>query len=192
MSLDSTPHLDDKIKSAKCKLMVLKTSIGKFWGPKPSLMLWAYKQVVLPALTYGCFVYTHKVGGKSIERLKKVSRLAHQLVAPIARSAPTGGLEVISGTPPIHLQMINTGMDTVLRIGQPKPLWDGLTANGSKGFFRFWSDKIPESINKALSDKCQTLFNWCPGREMTMILPDPNKLVGSMGVKTVHNPEDCW
>ena len=113
-NLDFTQHLDDKIKIAKRKLMALKSSIGKIWGPKPSLMLWAYKQIVLPALTYGCFVYAHKVGSKSIERLKKVSRLAHQLLAPISRSAPTGGLEVISGTPPIHLQMINTSMNTVL------------------------------------------------------------------------------
>ena len=132
------------------------------------------------------------MGSKSIEKLKKVSRLAHQLIAPIARSAPTGGLEVISETPPIHLQMTNTSMNTVIRIGQPKPVWDGLTANGSKGFYRFWSDKIPDSITIALPDKCQTLFNWIPGRAMTMKLPDPNKLVGSMGVKTVQDPGNCW
>ena len=85
-----------------------------------------------------------------------------------------------------------TSMNTVLRIGQPKPVWDGLTANGSKGFYRFWSDKIPDSITRALPDKCQTLFNWIPGRAMTMKLPDPNKLMGRMGVKTVQDPENCW
>ncbi|MCP3891424.1 MAG: hypothetical protein GY702_21550, partial [Desulfobulbaceae bacterium] len=144
-NLDFNPHLDEKIKSAKRKLMALRSAIGKFWGPKPSLMLWAYKQVVLPALTYGCFVYAHKVSKKSTERLKKVSRLAHLLLAPIARSAPTGGLEVISESAPIHIQMSDLSMNAVLRIGQPKPVWEGLTANGSKGFYRFWSDKIPDS-----------------------------------------------
>ena len=191
-NLDFTLHLEEKIKSAKRKLMALRTAIGKFWGPKPSLMLWAYKQVVLPALTYGCFVYAHKVGSKSKERLKKVGRLANLLLAPIARSAPTGGLEVITGTAPIHIQMINISKNTVLRIGQPKPVWDGLTTNGSKGFYRYWSDEIPDSITRVKPDKCQTLFNWVPGRTMTMKLPDPNKQVGSMGVKTVHDPDACW
>ena len=44
--LDWFPHIDEKIKVAKKKLMQLHTAIGKYWGPKPSLMLWAYKQVV--------------------------------------------------------------------------------------------------------------------------------------------------
>ena len=60
------------------------------------------------------------------------------------------------------------------------------------GFYKFWSDKIPDSITRAVPDKCQTLFNWIPGRAMTMKLPDPNKFVGSMGVKTVQDPENCW
>ena len=146
-------------------------------------MLWAYKQVVLPALTNGCFVHAHKVSSKSKEKLKKVSRLAHLLLAPIAPSAPTGGLEVITGTAPIHIQMIDICKNTVLRIGKPKPVWEGLTANGLKGFYRFWSDEIPDSITRVKPDKCQTLFNWVPGRTMTMKLPDPNKQVGSMGVR---------
>ena len=61
-----------------------------------------------------------------------------------------------------------------------------------KGFYRFWSDEIPDSSTRAKPDKCQTLFNWVPGRTMTMKLPDPNKQVGSMGMKTVQNPDACW
>ena len=190
--LDWKPHIDEKIKAAKKKLMLLHSAIGKYWGPKPSLMLWAYKQVILPSLTYGCFVYAHKLDKVRLDRLKKVSRLAHQLLAPIARSTPTGGLEVITGTPPIHLEMQAKSLSTILRIDRPKPVWEGLTSKGSKGFYRHWSEKMPNQITKVAPDRCRTLFNWIPGQSMTMRLPDPLKWVGRMGVKTTDNPKGCW
>ena len=155
-------------------------------------MLWAYKQVILPALTYGCFVYAHHLDETRMDRLKKVSRLAHQLLAPMARSAPTGGLEVITGSPPIHLQMQLISMSAILRMAKPKPVWDGLLSNGAKGFYRHWSEKIPYQISKVEPDRCQTLFNWIPGQSMTVRLPDPKKQVGTMGVKTADNPNGCW
>ena len=162
--------------------MQLHSSIGKYWGPKPSLMLWAYKQVVLPSLTYGCFVFAHKLNDKLKDRLRKVSRLAHQLLAPMSRSTPTGALEVITGTAPIHLEMKTISMNAILRISRPKPYWEGLMSNGSKGFYRYWSDLLPEAISKVKPDRCQALFNWIPGKTMTMRLPDPQKMVGTMGV----------
>ena len=190
--LDWFPHIDEKIKVAKKKLMQLHTAIGKYWGPKPSLMLWAYKQVVLPALTYGCFVYAHQLDEKRLDKLKKVSRLAHQLLAPIARSAPTSGLEVITGTPPIHLEMQLLSISTILRINRPTPVWEGIKANGKRGFYRHWSEKTPDQISQVSPDRCRTLFNWVPGYSMTMRPPDPQKIVGKMGMKTVENPKGCW
>ena len=147
---------------------------------------------MLPALTYGCFVFAHKLDEARKDRLKKVSRLAHQLLAPIARSAPTGGLEVITGSPPIYIEMQSISMNAILRIDRPKPIWEGLMSNEAKGFYRYWSDKIPESISRVVPDRCQALFNWIPGFAMTMRPPDPSKWVGSMGMKTAYKPEDCW
>ena len=98
--LDWRPHLDAKINAAKTKLMLLKTNTGKYWGPKPALMLWAYKQVVLPSLCYGCVVFAHTLDEPRLAKLRRLNRLALQLIAPFAPSTPTGGLEVITDTPP--------------------------------------------------------------------------------------------
>ena len=65
-------------------------------------------------------------------------------------------------------------------------------SNGSKGFYRHWSDLIPEEISKVKPDRCQALFNWNPGQTMTMRLPDPQKMVFTRGVKTANNPDRCW
>ena len=110
----------------------------------------------------------------------------------MSRSTPTGALEVITGSAPIHLEMKAISMNAILRINRPKPHWEGLMSNGSKGFYRHWSDLIPEAISKVKPDRCQALFNWIPGKTMTMRLPDPQKSVGSMGVKTANNPDGCW
>ena len=65
-------------------------------------------------------------------------------------------------------------------------------SNGSKGFYRHWAEKIPDSISRVAPNRCQTLFNWIPGNSMTTRLPDPRNQVGQMGVKTVENPDGCW
>ena len=65
-------------------------------------------------------------------------------------------------------------------------------SNGSKGFYRHWSEKMPNQITKVAPDRCRTLFNWIPGQSMTLRLPDPLKWVGRMGVKTTDNPKGCW
>merc|ERR1712242_633412 len=51
---------------------------------------------------------------------------------------------------------------------------------------------MPNQITKVAPDRCRTLFNWIPGKSMTMRLPDPLKWVGRMGVKTTDNPKGCW
>ena len=63
-------------------------------------MLWAYKQVVLPSLCYGCVVFAHTLDEPRLAKLRRLNRLALQLIAPFAPSTPTGGLEVITDTPP--------------------------------------------------------------------------------------------
>ena len=171
--LDWKPHIDAKINAAKAQIMLINTATGKYWGPKPSLMLWAYKQVILPALCYGCVVFAHTLDEKRLAKLRRLNRLALQIIAPIARSAPTGGLEVITDTPPIHLEMQRRSMTTVLRIERPKPIWDGIMSNGSLGFYQHWRARIPNTLSGAPPNRCRTLFNWVPGRSATLRPPLP-------------------
>ena len=36
-------------------------AIGKVWGPKPDLMVFLYKQIILPGLLYACFAWAHVI-----------------------------------------------------------------------------------------------------------------------------------
>ena len=151
--------------------MLLNTATGKYWGPKPALMLWAYKHVVLPSLCYGCVVFAHTLDETRLAKLRRLNRLALQLITPIARRTPTGGLEVITDTPPIHLEMQRRSLNTILRIERPKPIWNGIMSNGSPGFYKHWSAQIPDTLSKAPLNRCRTLFNWVLGLSATLRPP---------------------
>ena len=99
---------------------------------------------------------------------------------------------MITGSPPIYLEMQKISMSTILRIERPKPAWEGRMENGTKGFYKVWTEKIPSCISKVALDRCQVLFNWIPGDSMTIRKPDPQNRVGKMGVKTAEHPDKCW
>jgi hypothetical protein len=58
--LSWSTHINNKIKSCKWKLMQLRAAVGIRWGPRPDLMAWAYKGIILPVLTYGALVWAHR------------------------------------------------------------------------------------------------------------------------------------
>ena len=50
-------HILNKVKKAKSLLIKAKSAIGQLWGPKPSLMRWAYTGIVRPMLIYGNLIW---------------------------------------------------------------------------------------------------------------------------------------
>jgi hypothetical protein len=46
--LSWTSHIVSKIRACKGKLMQIRSAVGIRWGPRPDLMAWAYKGIILP------------------------------------------------------------------------------------------------------------------------------------------------
>ena len=71
-------------------------AITKKFGSRPLLMRRAYTTIVIPALTFGCHVFGDKCLQETIKKsLNRLNRLASLLIAQVAPSTPTKGLEVI-------------------------------------------------------------------------------------------------
>ena len=64
----------------------------------------AYTTIVIPALTFGCHVFGDKCQQESIKKsLNRLNRLASLLIANVAPSTPTKGLEMIYNLMPLEI-----------------------------------------------------------------------------------------
>jgi ribonuclease HI len=108
------------------------------YGPKPSLMKWAYEGVVLPSLTYGCIVWGKKLG--SFEpQLRRLNRMAINTMVSIPRSTPTRAVELITGLVPLNLAIEEKAMLSYTRLKNKDPLSESLRATDSH--LLYWKEK---------------------------------------------------
>ena len=90
------------LSTVKCALR-LGNSIR---GLSPIQRRTLYKSCVIPLLTYGCRVWWRKHGIKGLMTI--LSKAQHEGVRWILsafRTSPIGGMEVLSGVPPLHLHI---------------------------------------------------------------------------------------
>jgi hypothetical protein len=91
--------------------------------------------------TYGCHVWGNY--NKTIlmtKKLDKLNRLTALLLAPVKKSTPTKGLEIIYDLMPLHLYIecrVSEIMARIRETVQPNN-WDGL--GSQKGHIRLWDD----------------------------------------------------
>ena len=129
-------HIQNKIKKAKRFLLMLKNSVGKLWGPRPrSLLLYAYKNMVIPSLAHGAIVwYKSCQNASSKKKLAQLNRLICSALMPLRYSTPTAGLETTLNLMPLHFCVAKLALNTYVRVRTiVKPSWDEIGANGKLG-----------------------------------------------------------
>ena len=108
------PHIVNKINQAKKALYAARSSLGKMWGPSPKMMLWLFKVVIRPMITYGSMIWAHGLKGKLKNKLRSLQRLALLMTGHYRNGTPTAGLEVITDTMPIDLFIDKEAVSTVI------------------------------------------------------------------------------
>ena len=99
-------HVENKIKSIKKLLMMVRGAIGRLWGPTPQAMLSAYKTIIVPSLSYGSLVWHKAVENQTNQiKLGKLNRLFISTICSFRKSTPTAGLEIILNLAPLHLRI---------------------------------------------------------------------------------------
>ena len=77
--LNLKTHVMEKIKNAKRFLFNIRKCVGKLWGPSPKMMLWAYKAMARPMLSYGSVIWQPRIASctsinKQLQRLQRLGR----------------------------------------------------------------------------------------------------------------------
>ena len=109
--------------------MAFHYAIAKKYGPNPTLLKRAYTTIVLPALTYGCHVFGDKCLQETVKKsLLRLNRLASLLIAQVAPSTPTRGMEVIYDLMPLEILIEKKASETMARINnQLHSTWIGIS-----------------------------------------------------------------
>jgi hypothetical protein len=158
-------HILHRIKKCKAKLMQLRSAIGVKWGPSPKLMIWAFKSVIIPSLTYGSILWGNtKFSSKVKTQLVRLSRLACLGVGPMRPSTPTAGLEIILNLPPLDLVCLREGANAARRtLPKVKCQWNGKGVRKDNGTLLNWK-KFFEGAKIKLhpEDRDSRSFNWNP------------------------------
>ena len=121
-------HIKTKVSKPINFLAMIKPAINYIYGLSPARMLWIYKQILLPRITYGSHVWGHSLTQEHKASIRSVERLALRYFAPIWKTTPTASLEVILNKKPSHLEVVGVGIKTYLRIKDQfqNNFWDGI------------------------------------------------------------------
>ena len=139
--------------------MAYHYAIIKKYGPNPILMKRAYTTIVIPALTFGCHVFGDKCLQETIKKsLNRLNRLASLLLAHVAPSTPTKGMEVMYNLMPLDILIEKRASETMARINdQIQPSWDGIGKNNKNGLITRWTSAAAKICNNiVITDKIPT------------------------------------
>jgi ribonuclease HI len=110
-------HIDNLCKKTKGILMQCRRVVGPTWGFKPATMRWVYDVMVKPILSYGATIWVNGTKTKHNQQLLSgVQRLANVIITGALPTTPGSALDVINGSPPLHLWLAEEAAKGALRL----------------------------------------------------------------------------
>jgi ribonuclease HI len=174
-----TEHLKERVSKGMKVMNMAKALVGQTWGLSSEKLMWIYKAMVRPIVTYGALVWAKsiiKTTKKSLDRLQRLTLLS---ISHAMRSTPTAGMEVILGLSPLDLYAEAEAMKARVRTRRSlKDRWDGL--GSLKGHRRHWDDMLRGVCPKALPlDLVTRTRNW----EERKVVKNPDVVIYTDGSK---------
>ena len=164
-------HIHTKVAKAIKWLAVLKPAIDNIYGLSPARMLWIYKQILLPRITYGALVWGHSLTLEQQHTIRSLESLTFRYFAQIWKNTPTASLEVILNQKPAHLEVLSTAIKTFIRIKDQfqNNFWDGLPhGRGCSHLMKLKQITsqiihVDQSLDLFVSDyRKNPMYNWNP------------------------------
>ena len=178
-------HINTKVAKAIKWLAIIKPAINSIYGLSPARMLWIYKQILLPRITYGVIVWGHSLTIEQQHTIRSLEGKVFRYFAQIWKSTPIASLEVILNLKPAHLEVLSAAIKSFIRIKDQiqSNFWDGIPLNKGCGHLR----KLKQITNKIthvgqplelfVSDyRKNPLYNWNPLTRDQLTAVHPNDI----------------
>jgi ribonuclease HI len=182
--LSWTSHIKHIIEKSRKSLWATRAMVAKSWGISPKIMMWVYKQIILPRITYGSVVWWHKAKIKKYSsKLDSLQRAALMMVTGAMRSTPTKSLNVLMNVNSLEMQIQSTAMKTCARLR-----WNGSWISQGNQLEHREISKFLDLITGNIScDK--TEIRWNTNYKYDTIINERN--TWNRGLYIENNP-NCW
>ncbi|XP_048004470.1 uncharacterized protein LOC125240570 isoform X2 [Leguminivora glycinivorella] len=169
--LNWSKHLEQKLSKATVAFWQCRRMVGKKWGLAPHIILWLYKMVIMPMISYGAIVWWPRTKQTTaIDKLNKTQRLACVATTGCMRTTPTAALEIMLGLLPLHIYIQKEAAATALRL-KDLTLWTKLNAT-HKIIYSDMISKMP--MLEAPVDKIPKTTIFCK-KYTTLLTEDPKE-----------------
>lgn len=115
-------HIDAIVSKANRAFWAVGALCGRYWGLQPRRVLYIYKSIILPRITYGSIVFWHKLhssynGNNSrIKTIATVQRRAALFISGAMKTTPTIPLLAILKLTPIDIHICRRALETYVRL----------------------------------------------------------------------------
>ena len=164
--LSWTEHLRERVSKGIKVMNMAKALVGQTWGLSSDKLMWIYKAMARPIVTYGSLVWAKSITQTSKRGFDRLQRLVLLSLSHAMRSTPTEGMEVILGLSPLDLYAEAEAMKARVRTRRSLgDRWDGL--GSLKGHRRHWDDLLRVVCPKTLPlDLVTRTRNWEERKEV--------------------------
>ena len=159
-------HVDAVVEKAKKLLHATRRVVSDNWGLDVKRAKWVYDVVVKPAVTYGAVVWSPELSKTNWNKLEGIQRLACLTITGGIRTAPTRGLELIAGIPPIEIAVEKIALQARMRTKKLVPrTWSGehVFDKTRRGHLTLLDDKLSRTFGEEAEQECRWthhLWNW--------------------------------
>ena len=111
-------HIKLKCQQATKLLHMSRNFTAKTWGLSPGRIRWIYKQVILPTISYACFVWIHRISENAnlSKLLCKIQKMVTLYITGGLQKSPNLTLDILSGLMPIDVHLKFNASKTAIRL----------------------------------------------------------------------------
>ena len=113
------PHITEKSTKANRCLLLCRRAVGQTWGLSPKVMMWIYKTMIRPIMSYAVTVWAAGLETRTCDsKLTFLQRRACMSVSSAYPGTPSAALEMLLGLPPLPLFLKGLAVTGAYRLKQ--------------------------------------------------------------------------
>lgn len=137
MKLNMNEQLDSLKGKANRALWAANSLCKRNWGLQPKKMLYIYKSIIVPRLTYGCLIFWNKFSNERgnvmrTKNLRTLQRRAIMMITGASKNVPTLPLLAIMDITPLEVLFERRALEAHIRLKR-NGSWRGNWASGGHG-----------------------------------------------------------